>query len=224
MPVRPADRTVAGQRCGCPCPPRRATFSRVRASDFAVTTISFPIDLPDTVLARARRGELAALEVIYRQFERPAYTLALRLTAHREDAREVMHDAMLRMFERIAQFRADCSFWGWLRQIVVNEALMRLRRQRDVAIDDVGIDVDVDLVAGGQEPWQLLADRELENALSTLPALTRSVVWLYHVEGYTHAEIAELSGNTVSFSKSQLARGTQRLRRLLEALPEVVHG
>ena len=51
-----------------------------------------------------------------------------------------------------------------------------------------------------------------------LPALTRSVLWLYHVEGYTHPEIAEMTGKSVSFSKSQVARGSIRLRALLEPL------
>lgn len=199
-----------------------ATLSRRPASPCAVTTSSFQIDLPDTVLARARRGELAALEAIYRLFERPAYTLALRVTAHREDAREVVHDAMLRMFERIAQFRSDAPFWAWLRQIVVNEALMRLRRNRGIHLDE--LDEAAEPICNAPAPWQGVASRELETALEQLPALTRSVVWLYHVEGYTHPEIAELTGNTVSFSKSQLARGTQRLRRLMHATPEAVHG
>ena len=47
--------------------------------------------------------------------------------------------------------------------------------------------------------------------------MTRSVVWLYHVEGYSHEEIAANFGKSVSFSKSQLARGTQKLRALYEA-------
>lgn len=187
-----------------------------------MTTSSFQIDLPDTILARARRGELAALESIYRSFERPAYTLALRITAHREDAREVVHDAMLRMFERIAQFRADAPFWAWLRQIVANEALMRLRRNRGAQFDE--LDEGSEPICDAPAPWQGVASRELETALDQLPALTRSVVWLYHVEGYTHPEIAGMTGNTVSFSKSQLARGTQRLRRLLHVTPEAVHG
>ena len=57
--------------------------------------------------------------------------------------------------------------------------------------------------------------RRLDEALNRLPATTRSVIWLYHVEGYTHPEIAEMTGKSVSFSKSQLARGTARLRELL---------
>ena len=59
--------------------------------------------------------------------------------------------------------------------------------------------------------------RDLERALNGLPQVTRSVVWLYHVEGYSHEEIAESFGKSVSFSKSQLARGTQKLRALYEA-------
>lgn len=199
-----------------------ATLCDDAASPYAVTTSSFQIDVSEIVLAGARRGDLAALEAIYRHFERPAYALALRMTADREDAREVVHDAMLRLFERIAQFRGDAPFWGWVRQIVVNEALMRLRRTRATPLDD--IDDVAEPIYAGPAPWHGVAQRELELALARLPALTRSVIWLYHVEGYTHPEIAEMTGNTVSFSKSQLARGNQRLRLLLNDSPEASYG
>jgi hypothetical protein len=49
------------------------------------------------------------------------------------------------------------------------------------------------------------------------------VLWLYHVEGYAHHEIAAQLGKTVSFSKSQVARGTQRLRELLDPSPPPDH-
>ena len=55
-----------------------------------------------------------------------------------------------------------------------------------------------------------------------LPHATRSVLWLYHAEGYTHDEIAALMQRTPSFSKSQLARGTRRLRAMLH-IEEPVH-
>ena len=200
-----------------------ATLFRRPASPCAVNPSSFQIDLPDTVLARARRGELAALESIYRSFERPAYTLALRITAHREDAREVVHDAMLRMFERIAQFRADAPFWAWLRQIVANTALMHLRssKRRDATETDWPETQDC-FVSEAPEPIRAVEAAELDVALATLPATTRSVIWLYCVEGYSHAEIAALMEQTVSFSKSQLSRGLARLRRHFQ-IQEVSH-
>ena len=64
--------------------------------------------------------------------------------------------------------------------------------------------------------------RMLQRALAGLPAVTRSVLWLYHAEGYTHEEIAALMQRTASFSKSQLARGTRKLRAAL-SIKEDVH-
>lgn len=196
----------------------RATKSRGRASDHPVSATSFQIELPDTVLTRARRGESGALEHIYRAFERPAFTLALRMLGDAEQARETVHDAMLHVLERVGQFRGESPFWGWLRQIVVNQALMRLRKERGVVLEELPDDDDVQ--GSTTPPWVLADARHLEQALAHLPALTRSVLWLYHVEDYTHQEIAELTGKSVSFSKSQVMRGGSRLRSLLEPMQE----
>jgi RNA polymerase sigma factor (sigma-70 family) len=176
---------------------------------------SFCIEVPDTVLARARRGDVPAFEQIYRLFERPAWTLALRMCGDPDDAREVMHDAMLRLFERIGQFRGESPFWGWVRQIVLNEALMRLRRERGKVFES--LDDEDEAPADTAAPLTWSDPQRLDAALNRLPATTRSVIWLYHVEGYTHPEIAEMTGKSVSFSKSQLARGTARLREMLES-------
>ncbi|MBS0557160.1 MAG: sigma-70 family RNA polymerase sigma factor [Proteobacteria bacterium] len=177
-----------------------------------MTTSSFQIEVPADLLARARGGDAAAFEAIYRCFERPAYTLALRMLGDADAARDTLHDAMLKVFRRIAQFRNEAPFWAWLRQIVSNEALMRLRRHEPPASD---LDAE-EIVDIAPPPWVVADARTLERALARLPALTRSVLWLYHVEGYTHPQIAAAVGKTTSFSKSQLARGTARLRALLD--------
>jgi RNA polymerase sigma-70 factor (ECF subfamily) len=176
------------------------------------------LEVPASLIERARGGDLAAFEQIYRRFERPVYTLALRMLADAEAARDVLHDAMLKVFQRIDQYRNDAPFWAWLRQIAMNEALMRLRREHRM-------DVDSDpeqIVDAAAPPWVRADSLALERALGKLPALTRSVLWMYHVEGYSHPEIAELVGKTISFSKSQVARGTARLRDLLAPATEPV--
>ncbi|HEY0504922.1 MAG TPA: sigma-70 family RNA polymerase sigma factor [Lysobacter sp.] len=189
---------------------------------------SFAIDVPDALLARARAGERAAFEQIYRWFERPVFNLALRMLGgphggEREEAAEVLQETMLKVYGKIGDFRGGngaSPFWGWIRQIAVNEALMRLRSQRrhlhDVALDDDDLAVDP-----GPLPAAAADAAALARALACLPEATRSVLWLYHAEGYTHEEIAALMQRTPSFSKSQLARGGRRLRQLLE--PETAH-
>ncbi|PKM16185.1 MAG: RNA polymerase subunit sigma-24 [Gammaproteobacteria bacterium HGW-Gammaproteobacteria-2] len=176
---------------------------------------TFAIDLPDALIKRARDGHADAFEQIYRRFERPVYTVALRLLGDREEAQDVLHDTMLRLFERIASFRGESPFWAWLRQIAVNQALMRLRRRGTVNYSDEPPEPELD--AGEQLLPPAAADHALLlRALEQLPANTRSVIWLYYVEGYTHEEIAQAMERSLSFSKSQLARGTRRLRALLQ--------
>lgn len=184
---------------------------------------SFAIDVPDALLARARAGEPAAFEQLYRWFERPVFTLALRINGDREEARDVLQETMLKVLGRIGEFRGTGSpFWGWLRQIAVNEALMRLRRDRKFA-NEIGVD-DEAMFAEDHAPLPpAAADAALlQRALAALPAATRSVLWLYHAEGYTHEEIATLMQRTPSFSKSQVSRGTRKLRAAL-SITEDLH-
>ena len=180
-------------------------------------TSGFAIDVPDRLLRRARAGERAALEQICRWFERPVFTLALRLTGNRDEAQDVLQETLLKAIAKLDEFRGDAPFWGWLRQIAVNEALMQLRRRRrlEESLDDGDFEPE-DL----SPPPAAAADAAtLWRALAALPAATRTVLWLYHGEGHTHEEIAALMQRTPSFSKSQLARGGRRLRALLEPHP-----
>lgn len=182
---------------------------------------SFAIDVPDTLLARARAGERAAFEQLYRWFERPVFTLAMRMCGDREEAADVLQDTMLKVLKRVAEFRGaggggeGSPFWAWLRQIAVNEALMRLRSRRSHG-NEVAIEDEYALEDHAPPPPAAADAAQLQRALARLPAITRSVLWLYHAEGYTHEEIAALMQRTASFSKSQLARGGRRLRQLLE--------
>ena len=179
---------------------------------------SFAIDVPPALLARARAGDRAAFEQIYRWFERPVFTLALRMCGSRSEADEVLQETMLKLWSGIGGFRGDggSPFWGWLRQVAVNEALMRLRRERRLAHEIDGTDADGTTQDHGPPPPAAADAALLQRALGELPPATRSVLWLYHGEGYTHEEIAAAMQRSVSFSKSQLARGTRRLRVLLQ--------
>ena len=179
---------------------------------------SFAIDVPPSLLARARAGDRAAFEQLYRWFERPVFTLALRMCGSRSEADEILQETMLKLWSGIGGFSGDggSPFWGWLRQVAVNEALMRLRRERRLALELDGVDAD-DIAEDQAPPQPAAADAALlQRALAELPAATRSVLWLYHGEGYTHEEIAAAMQRSTSFSKSQLARGTRRLRVLLQ--------
>ena len=180
---------------------------------------AFDVPLPEGTLAGARRGERGAQEYLYRTFEGAVYNLARRMTGDPDAARDVVQDAFMKAFERVHQFRGDAPFGLWLRSIAASEALMHLRRGRyflALFTTDEAV-----LQSVGRED---VSNADLERALSLLPSVPRSVLWLYHVEGYTHVEIAEMCGKTVSFSKSQLSRAHQKLRTLLGGEPQAAQG
>ncbi|HET6632956.1 MAG TPA: RNA polymerase sigma factor [Rhodanobacteraceae bacterium] len=178
---------------------------------------TFQHETDPALIARLQRGELAALESVYRDFQRPAYSLALRLTGRADAACDVVQDAMLKAFERARQYRSEAPFGAWLRRLVVNEALMRLRRDKRDRHEPLDDSLPDD---SGAFRWPGGDSATLERALAQLPDTARAVLWLYHVEGCTHVEIADQFGRSVSFSKSQLARATRRLRRLLDPAVE----
>jgi len=187
-------------------------------------TISLAV--PDILVARAKSGDLEALEALYRAFETPVYNLALRVLRRPEDAEDVLQETFLEVVRSIKQYRGEGYLWGWIRQIATSKALMRIRHDRvreteefhEESTPGVGEAAGVGAMAGsrGMSPGAVPAQIDLERAFEQLSETSRAVVWLHDVEGYTHEEIAEQMGKTVSFSKSQLARAHVRLRRMLD--------
>jgi RNA polymerase sigma-70 factor (ECF subfamily) len=167
----------------------------------------------DDIVDRARRGNPAANEAIYRVFATPVYNLALRITRHTAAAEEVLQDTFIEVLKSIAGYRGAAPIGYWIREITVNKCLMLLRsgwHRKSRPLADAATEM-----GEGTTPPPEPALLDLEKALDRLTPLSRGVVWLHDVEGYTHHEIGRLMGKSSSFSKSQLARAHQRLRGLL---------
>ncbi|MFC4251702.1 RNA polymerase sigma factor [Sinimarinibacterium flocculans] len=171
----------------------------------------FDAVVDEDTLALARGGDRVGLERLYRAFERAVFTLARRMTHCPDAAADVMQNTFLRAFRSIHQYRGEAPFGHWLRSICATEALMHLRAGRRF----LELFEPAEIPDEKEPAVEDICQFDLEKALSLLPPLPRSVLWLYHVEGYNHAEIAALCGKTVSFSKSQLSRAHGRLRQLL---------
>ena len=169
----------------------------------------FAQPLTDELLARARAGDRATQGLIYRRYEQAVYTLLRRMVDCADTAADLLQDSFLDAFGRIHQYRGDSPFGYWLRAVAASRALMHLRGQRRF-LELFAPDAEIDHV-----PSFDVHQLDLERALAVLPPMPRAVLWLYHVEGYTHPEIAAMNGRTESFSKSQLARAHQKLRELL---------
>ncbi len=174
------------------------------------------IEIPDLVLAAARRGEPAALATVYQLTAAPIYTLLRRLVRRPAIAEELLHETFVDVLEHIGAFEGRCPLPAWIRSLAVNRALMYLRSPWHRSLEWLDKDPGgADRLPGADRGDSSGDDTGLERALMTLPAISRAIVWLHDVEGYTHAEIGQSLGHTPSFSKSQLSRAHARLREQL---------
>jgi RNA polymerase sigma-70 factor (ECF subfamily) len=174
------------------------------------------IELPPAVVAAARAGEAAALERVYAATATAIYTLLRRLVRRPAIAEELLQETFVDVIEHIGAYEGRCPLPAWIRAIAVNRALMYLRSPWHRGLEWLDKDPGgADRLPGREGSPDAPMDVALERALMSLPALSRAVVWLHDVEGYTHADIGIALGRTPSFSKSQLARAHRRLRSLL---------
>jgi RNA polymerase sigma factor (sigma-70 family) len=175
-------------------------------------------DVPDDelLIARARKGDTAAMEALYRSFETPVYNLGRHILSRPEEAEEVLQETFLEVFRSLSRYRGEGRLGAWIRSIAVSKALMRIR-SRSGRSEEPLPDEDFGLAdhAPSRASDTVLERVRLEAALAKLPEHTRAVVWLHDVEGFTHEEIAALFKKTASYSKSQLSRAHARLRGLM---------
>ena len=90
----------------------------------------FGQDIEAAMLARAQRGDSQALETIYRRYARAAYLTALQMTGRPANAEDAVHDAFIRAFERLSSFRGDAPFGAWLKRLLINVVIDKLRVER----------------------------------------------------------------------------------------------
>jgi RNA polymerase sigma-70 factor (ECF subfamily) len=178
--------------------------------------VAATLSVDDLAIQRAKSGDPDALERLYRAYEGTVYSLARRMCRTAEDAEDVLQETFFEVCRSIPRFRGEegGSLTAWIKRIAASKALIKLRAGKYRDADSLDDQDQSDVWADAGQP-DVGLQLDLEQAMARLSDTSRAVVWMHDVEGYTHEEIAELMGKTVSFSKSQLARAHTRLRKLL---------
>ncbi|MTV27224.1 RNA polymerase sigma factor [Nitriliruptoraceae bacterium ZYF776] len=174
----------------------------------------------DDVVARARRGDRRALEVLVDQHLDQLYTVALRIVGSPADAEDVVQEAVVRIWQQLPTFRGDARFSTWAYRIVTNLALDQVRRPRyETAVADAP-----DVPLEDLEPARLVeVSTELDRvgvALAQLTPPQRAAIVLAELVGLPQEDIAEVLDTTVSGVKNRLYRARTRLRQLLDEVDD----
>jgi RNA polymerase sigma factor (sigma-70 family) len=161
------------------------------------------------------QGQEKARRMLYERYAGRMLALCRRYVGDRDTAEDVMIQGFMLVFERIAQYSGEGSFEGWVKRIMINEALAYLRKAKtmylEVDIEKAEMEPDFGFLNGHMEAAELLG------VIDRMPAGYKAVFNLYAIEGYNHREIAQLLGIKENTSKSQLSRARMYLQnRLLE--------
>ena len=160
-----------------------------------------------------RQGDPKAQRQLYDRYAPRMLGVCIRYVSDPMTAEDVLVEGFMKVFDKIGQFKSEGSFEGWMRRIMVNEALGYLRQRK--RIQEVAILDEAQQVVDNSLADEALETEEMLQMIATLPIGYRTVFNLYAIEGYAHAEIAEKLGITESTSKSQLHRARAMLQQLV---------
>lgn len=155
--------------------------------------------------------------MLYQHFASPMLALCMRYCRNRMEAEDVLQEGFIKIFCKISTFRQSGSLEGWIRRIMINQAINHLKAQKMLFLDadpvTIGNRIPEEPPADQRE--SLYQPEELMKMIQELPPGYKVVFNLYVFEGYSHKEIAEELEISENTSKSQLSRARSYLRKKL---------
>ncbi len=165
------------------------------------------------LIENCRKKDQKAQKEVFDKYSPKMLGICNRYLRDFDQAEDVMVGGFVKVFSRIDQYKGDGSFEGWVRRIMVNEALTFIRKNKNMYLE-------VDIEVADREPDYSTLSNSLEandllKLVHDLPTGYRTVFNMYAIEGYSHKEIAKALGISENTSKSQLSRARVLLQKQL---------
>ncbi len=161
------------------------------------------------------KGDRNAQAQIYDEYKTPLLEVCMRYAKSREEAEDFLLEGFFKIFRDLHQFNTGNSFEGWCRRIMVNTALMHIRKKHpfetlslNEAVLQPAHEIDNDFISQ-------LNVNEIIHSIQQLPIGYQTVFNLFAIEGYSHKEIALQLGISESTSRSQYTRAKRHLQQSL---------
>ncbi|MEW6990078.1 RNA polymerase sigma factor [Colwelliaceae bacterium 6441] len=174
--------------------------------------LGFKKEVSNKVIKQAQAGDINALEIIYKTYAAACYALAFRISCDKSLSQDVVHDAFIKIMEKISSLKDFSLLVPWIKKIVSNETINQLKRRNRIEFLDE--DTEKSLITNDlfDQHW-LATCKDLNKLLSNLSDTSRIVLVLHEIEGFNHKEIANVFNKTESFSKVTLSRAYKALKK-----------
>ncbi len=159
------------------------------------------------------QGDRLAQKCLYEKYAPKMYIVCCRYLKDPMEAEDALVTAFMRIFEKLGQFKGEGSLEGWMKTIIIREALTTLRKNKNQFYGSEGEIQDLHI----EDPhhYDQLENEDLLKIIQDMPAGYRAVFNMYAMDGYTHKEIADQLGISENTSKSQLSRARKFLQDVL---------
>lgn len=175
----------------------------------------------EDLLKGCLEGKATAQKALYDQNAGKMMSICLRYMRSAEDAQDVLQEAFIKVFKNIDSYKGNGPLGGWIRRIVINTALIHLRRDKKWSFKEEINEVQ-GLAMETPDALDKMSAEELMKVIEQMPDGYRTVFNLYAIEGYKHKEIAEQLGITESTSKTQYRKARNHIQKLIKELEETI--
>jgi len=166
-----------------------------------------------SLISKANNGNRKAQHQLFELFAPKMLSVCRQYVKNKSVAEEVMINGFLKVFTHLKSYRAQGSFEGWVRRIMVNESISQLRKDKKILFkEEYEIENSLDHVTFIETKLEV---EEIQKMIDSLPEGYKTVFMLYAVEGFKHSEIAEFLQISENTSKSQLFKARKKLQLIL---------
>lgn len=172
------------------------------------------------LIKAALKNKRSAQQALYEMYAPKMLSVCRYYIKDSESAEEIMLDGFFKVFTNLDQFQFKGSFEGWVRKIMVREAISFIRKQKQVEfvsdyknVTNVNLDFETSFET-----------EQLQNFIDNLPEGYKMVFVMSAIEGYKHAEIAKMLQISEGTSKSQLFKARQMLQTQIKELSAKTYG
>ncbi len=170
-----------------------------------------------SLIALCLQGDRQAQYTLYKRYSDAMYNVCYRMLGNEAEAEDVLQESFIDVYRKLDSFRAESSLGAWIKRIVINHCLNVFKKRR-IKFEEISERADnipaEEMVDHEEIVYEV---RKVKEAMMKLPDGYRQVLTLYLIEGYDHAEIADILGIQETGSKSQYSRAKAKLRDILKA-------
>jgi RNA polymerase sigma factor (sigma-70 family) len=171
--------------------------------------------IDETLIKACLAKQPAAYEELYKRFSPKMLVVCYRYAKTKEDAEDMLQEGFVKVFTCLEQFKFMGSFEGWIRRIMVHSCINNLKKNRKFS-DTLELMVDHNISMPSDYIPSIIQAKQIIACIRSLPVGYRTVLNLFALEGYSHAEIGKMLEIKESSSRSQYVRAKALLKTILE--------